>query len=145
MPWQAGQSGNPNGAPKGMGDRQKLAQSMLKKLRADFEKHGIGAIEQCRKKDPAKYLTIVASFVPKEATLNIQHSFSDLLLEAAKRMQESQQTAHNPAQGAITHKPGQGIGHTITVEYSEAAALDSDSSESVPIYNDATGEGERPE
>lgn len=115
MAWQPGQSGNPQGGPRGVGDRQQLAKSMLKKLRADFEKHGIGAIEACRKKDPAKYLTIVASFVPKEATLNVQHSFSDLLLEAAKRMQEQAQlpTQTPPA-----------IEQTITVEYTESDALE---------------------
>lgn len=145
MPWEKGQSGNPKGAGDGHGSRVALAQTVAKRFYADFQKHGIAAIEQCRKKDPAKYLTIVTGLLPKEATLNVQHSFSDLLLEAAKRMQESQQVAHSPAQGAISHQPGQGIGHTITVEYSDAEALDSDSSESAPIYNDATGDGERPE
>ena len=115
MPWQKGESGNPKGSTDGNSKRVALARSVAKRFYADFEKHGIAAIEQCRKKDPAKYLTIVTGLLPKEATLNVQHSFSDLLLEAAKRMQEQAQL---PAQAPPA------IGQTITVEYTESDVLD---------------------
>ena len=132
MPWQKGQSGNPKGNGDGRGSRVALAQTVAKRFYADFQKHGIAAIEQCRKKDPAKYLTIVTGLLPKEATLNVQHSFSDLLLEAAKRMQEQAQL---PTQAPPA------IEQTITAEYTEVDTLEQGELAQLVV----PGEGERGE
>jgi hypothetical protein len=64
--FKAGQSGNPNGRPKG--SRNRLGEDFLEKLRADFEIHGVDAIETVRTTDTVAYVKIVASILPKEIT-----------------------------------------------------------------------------
>ena len=68
--------GNPGGGrPKG--SRSKLGEAFLAELCEDFEAHGKAVIEAVRKTDPAAYLRVVASLVPKE--LHVEGSvFSDL-------------------------------------------------------------------
>ncbi len=67
--FKPGQSGNPQGRPKG--SKNKLSESFLEALAEDFEKHGKDAIERVFKNAPGEYLRIVASMVPKEFLLEI--------------------------------------------------------------------------
>jgi hypothetical protein len=62
--FEPGQSGNPGGKPKGA--RNRLQGSFLNALADDFEKNGKKAIEQCREEDVGRYLSIVASLMPKQ-------------------------------------------------------------------------------
>ena len=73
--WQPGQSGNPNGRPKGA--RSKLAELTLQRLLADFETHGVAAIEQVRTKNPSHYLAAIVSLLPKQQE-KIESPFADL-------------------------------------------------------------------
>ncbi len=58
-------SGNIGGGrPKGA--RNKLGEEFLADLSADFEKHGAAAIERVREEDPATYIRVIASLLPKE-------------------------------------------------------------------------------
>jgi len=59
-----GQSGNPGGKP--VAARNKLQTQFLYKLAADFEANGEKAIVQCREKDPARYVQIIAALMPKQ-------------------------------------------------------------------------------
>ena len=63
-PWQPGQSGNPNGRPKG--SRNKLSEDFVAKLYEDFTTHGQTAIEECRAKSPETYVKVIAGLLPKE-------------------------------------------------------------------------------
>jgi hypothetical protein len=70
--WKPGESGNPNGRPKG--SRNKLAESFTQALYADFTKateeggaeQGAEAIAKFREEDPGGYVRAVASILPKE-------------------------------------------------------------------------------
>ena len=56
------------------GSRDRLQRQFLYALAEDFEQHGEGAIRICRVEDPVRYLTIVASLMPRE--LNLAHSIA---------------------------------------------------------------------
>lgn len=71
MPFQKGQSGNPKGRPRG--SRQKLTEAVLKAYCDDFAEHGIAVVEKVRTDDPATYLRVVASMLPKELEATVRH------------------------------------------------------------------------
>lgn len=62
--WGAGQSGNPQGRPKG--SRNKLGEAFLNDLYADWQQNGTEVIQRVRAEKPDAYLKVVASIVPKE-------------------------------------------------------------------------------
>src|SRR5262245_59226905 len=68
MPFEKGQSGNPNGRPKG--SRNKLSEAFLQALSADFNDHGTAVIEKVRAEKAHEYLKIVALLVPKQVELD---------------------------------------------------------------------------
>lgn len=72
--WVKGQSGNPGGKPTGA--RTRLQGAFLYALAEDFEEHGKKAIQNCRTDDPAAYLRVVASLMPKE--IELTRPFDDL-------------------------------------------------------------------
>lgn len=59
-----GVSGNPAGRKKG--SRNRLSEDFLGALSDDFAEHGAAAIRACREGDPATYVKVVASILPKE-------------------------------------------------------------------------------
>jgi hypothetical protein len=63
-PFQPGVSGNPAGKP--LGARHKLATSFLEACHKSFLEHGPDTLERLRIEDPASYVKVMASLVPKE-------------------------------------------------------------------------------
>jgi hypothetical protein len=55
---------NPGGRPAGA--RNKLQSKFLLALAEDFEQHGAAALAICRIEEPARYIAIIASLMPKE-------------------------------------------------------------------------------
>jgi hypothetical protein len=62
-PFEPGNSFSP-GRPKSAKNR--LHRSFVDALHADFQEHGAAAIKICRIEDPANYLRIIASILPRE-------------------------------------------------------------------------------
>lgn len=72
--WQPGKSGNPKGRAKG--SRHKFSECFMKDFLADWEMAGAGAIQRVRLEEPAAYLRVAASLIPKE--LNIKEGSGEL-------------------------------------------------------------------
>ncbi|QBQ53352.1 DUF5681 domain-containing protein [Nitrosococcus wardiae] len=62
--FKPGQSGNPAGKPKGT--RNRLSEDFLRDLHEDWQKQGKDVLAAVRKRNPAAYLKVVASLIPKE-------------------------------------------------------------------------------
>lgn len=58
-------AGNGGGGRR-RGSRNKLTETLLSAVADDFAEHGAEALAKLRSTDPASYLRIVASFVPRE-------------------------------------------------------------------------------
>jgi hypothetical protein len=69
--FQPGHTGKPKGA------RNKLTGDFLHALAADFAEFGAKAIKICRIEEPATYVRIVASLMPKEITFETATSDMD--------------------------------------------------------------------
>jgi hypothetical protein len=63
-PWKPGQSGNPNGRPKG--SRGKLCEDFLRDFHEAWEMHGAFALREVAKDDPSTFVRVAASLLPKE-------------------------------------------------------------------------------
>src|SRR5262245_37781137 len=74
--------GHSAGRPRGA--RNRLQSSFLHALASDFEAHGAAAIKICRIEEPARYVQIVASLMPKELEIErgITADLSDGELDA---------------------------------------------------------------
>jgi hypothetical protein len=57
--WQPGESGNPNGRPKG--SRNRISEAALKALADDFDAHDVAVIEKVRTERPHDYLNADAA------------------------------------------------------------------------------------
>jgi hypothetical protein len=62
--WKPGQSGNPDGRPRG--SRNKFSTELIEAFALDFEARGTDTIEKVRTEKPHEYLRIAASLVPKQ-------------------------------------------------------------------------------
>jgi len=66
--WQPGASPNPKGRPKG--SRNKLGEEFLSDMLAVWNERGKEAIEATAKDHPDRFVSIVASILPKELNVN---------------------------------------------------------------------------
>ena len=67
----AGNSGN-GGRPKG--SRNKLGESFVADMLADWEEHGVQVIQTVRSEKPEVYLKVVASILPKDLNVNVNQA-----------------------------------------------------------------------
>lgn len=106
MVWKPGQSGNAGGRSKGSKD--KLQQSFVRALATSFELKGVAAIDEVIKKDPAQYLKLIASILPKELEIrNINDDLTDEQLAETITALQSAIRAGIITQAAATEGSGQ--------------------------------------
>lgn len=67
--WQKSQSGNPLGRPAGV--RARFNQDFVADIRTVWEEQGLTAIRYVARSEPAKFLQIAASLVPREVEATI--------------------------------------------------------------------------
>ena len=92
-PFQVGNPGRPKGS------RNKLGEAFIETLYADFTKHGDSVIERVREEDPAAYMRVCASILPKE--LEIKRPLSDLTDDELIRAIELLRLAALGAPGSV--------------------------------------------
>jgi hypothetical protein len=74
-PWKPGQSGNPHGRPKA--SREMLGNRFIDALSEVFQKKGKAAINKLADNDPATFVRVCASLMPKELLIS-QGPLADL-------------------------------------------------------------------
>lgn len=100
-------AGNP-GRPKG--SRNKLGEQFIEDLYADWQAHGTETLVKVREEKPDQYLKVVASILPKDLNVNINH-MDDLTDDQLVQRIRSLDSAIRPfldAQGASDVDGGAG-------------------------------------
>jgi hypothetical protein len=90
-------SGNSGGPGRPPGSRNRLAGDFLADLCGDWQHHGVAVIAKVRKEYPAVYFRTIATLVPRELPLPLEHTYShlsdeelaDRLAEVAAKMKRA--------------------------------------------------------
>jgi hypothetical protein len=60
-----------NGGGRKPGSRAKLGEQFVSDLRDCWQKHGAQALERCALEEPAQFVRVMASLLPKDINLNV--------------------------------------------------------------------------
>ena len=88
MTWTKGQSGNPNGRPKGT--RDTFTHEFISDLAAAWKKNGAKVLDTLVKNDPASFAKLCSQLIPREH--KVQHDInvvSYIIKLAHQRQQEA--------------------------------------------------------
>lgn len=76
-PWKPGQTGNPNGRPKGV--RNKLEAGFIEDVYAQWKDNGKECINAMAMTDPSGFCNLVAKLMPKDLRITENDSLDSLL------------------------------------------------------------------
>jgi len=107
--FQAGRSGNPAGRTPG--SKNRINEDFLRELSDHFAKEGRSAIERMCDEDPAAYVKVVASLLPKDVKISAQPfaEFSDDELAHAIELIQQWIDAGQPQLGGGTTIQGDAV------------------------------------
>lgn len=74
LKWKPGQSGNPNGRPKGA--RSILQEDFFKALQRKFEENGEAVLDEMIREKPADFARMIAGLMTKELDANVSGDLS---------------------------------------------------------------------
>lgn len=100
MAFEKGQINNPRGRPKG--SRHKLGESFLSDVHLHWIKNGSAALDAALAEGPMEYIKAIVSILPKEAVLNVQHSYKS---EPVSTLDEFLTIALSAGQDSETEEP----------------------------------------
>lgn len=82
MAWTKGQSGNPNGRPKGKLD--KIRHALVKDMHLAWRQYGPEALAMAAKEFPAQFVAAYVKLLPKDTHIDIRHDLSDRFIAAIR-------------------------------------------------------------
>ena len=88
VPKTAFKPGHPGGPGRPPGMRNRLTEIALQALGDDFAEHGKAAIEKVRREKTHIYLSIVASLLPRQVSIEKLSPFSDISDEELQQLEE---------------------------------------------------------
>lgn len=99
-PWKPGQSGNPNGRPKG--SRDSVNETFLEDALEAWHKHGKKALKEMATKKPADFVRMYAGLMPKEkdVTRRVIKSVRDLSQDELRSLIDE---SHQDRKGGAVH------------------------------------------
>lgn len=95
MPLKPFEKGNPGGPGRPKGSRNKLSEDFLRDAHNAWQDHGVQALKVMAQDEPAKFVQVIASIVPKQDQLDIVHHMVARMPVEAKSVDEWERD-HSP-------------------------------------------------